>query len=89
MQLFPEKVSEKLPSKSVITPLVVPFTTTLAPITVEPSVASVTTPEIVRCCFTDLAEALLKIISFPFTLYTIPLPSNTSESTSSISPLRL
>ena len=38
-----ETLSEKLPSMSVITPFVVPFSNTLAPITVSP-VASVTVP---------------------------------------------
>ena len=39
--------NENLPSISVIVPVVVPFTDTLAPIIVSP-VASLTTPEIVR-----------------------------------------
>ena len=45
--------SENLPSISVIVPVVVPFTETLAPIIVSP-VASLTIPETVRefCCVT-------------------------------------
>ena len=47
----------KLPSKSVTTPLVVPFTTTAAPMTPKP-VLSTTVPLIfVVCCTTSIASA--------------------------------
>ena len=52
-----ETFKVKLPSISVITPLVVPFSSTLAPITDSP-VASTTSPFTVPACITDCTPAV-------------------------------
>lgn len=66
--------NENLPSMSVIVPVVVPFTDTLAPIIVSP-VASLTTPEIVReLCWATASPHLKPIRSLLLQSRRIAIP---------------
>ncbi len=59
MSPFFTLLKENLPSKSVTTPLDVPFTSTEAPITVSPKSSTTTPVQVEVCCVALIAKLLV------------------------------